>query len=60
MRGRRGGETPSPYAFTALGAVEAARRVAAGEVEPGFRTPAMAFGAEFLDTLPGCRSWDLC
>ena len=53
------GETPSPYAFTAIGAVEAARRVATGEVEPGFRTPAMAFGAEFLDTLPGCRSWDL-
>jgi len=52
-------ETPSPYAFTAIGALECARRVAAGEAEPGFRTPAMAFGAELLETLPGCRLRDL-
>lgn len=45
--------TPEGYALTAMTAVEAARRVLAGEVEPGFRTPAGAFGAEFVMEFEG-------
>lgn len=40
-------ETPSGYAMTQVAALEAARRVAAGEVAPGFQTPATAFGPDF-------------
>ena len=29
--------------------------VQAGEVEPGFRTPASAFGAAFIEGIEGCR-----
>jgi short subunit dehydrogenase-like uncharacterized protein len=39
--------TPDTYALTARTAAEAARRVAAGDVGPGFHTPASAFGPEF-------------
>jgi len=39
------------YAFTARSAVAAARRVLAGEVQPGFRTPSLAFGAGFATSL---------
>lgn len=40
--------TPEGYQLTSLTAVEAARRVLASEVEPGFHTPAGAFGADFI------------
>jgi short subunit dehydrogenase-like uncharacterized protein len=46
-------ETPEGYALTASAAVAAARRVLAGEVKPGTWTPAAAFGAGFVHTLPG-------
>lgn len=39
------------YSFTAHSAMAAARRVLAGDVQPGFHTPSMAFGADFLRTL---------
>jgi hypothetical protein len=39
------------YAFTARSAVAAARRALAGEVQPGFRTPSLAFGAGFAASL---------
>ena len=39
------------YSFTARSAVAAARRVLASEVRAGFRTPSLAFGADFLRTL---------
>ncbi|MFC7156797.1 saccharopine dehydrogenase family protein [Halomarina halobia] len=39
--------TPDTYDLTAETAVEAARRTAAGEVAPGFQTPASAFGPDF-------------
>ena len=45
-------EIPEGYRFTATAAVECLRRVAAGEVAPGASTPARAFGARFVDTLP--------
>ncbi|HBL31745.1 MAG TPA: hypothetical protein DD490_33395 [Acidobacteria bacterium] len=46
-------ETPEGYRFTALSAVECARRAAAGEVPPGAWTPSKAFGTHFVETLPG-------
>ena len=52
-------ETPSGYALTPLAALEAARRTVAGEVEPGFHTPATAFGADFILSLEGCTRRDL-
>lgn len=47
---------PEGYRFTAIAAVECARRVAAGELAPGAWTPSLAFGARFVDTLPGVRA----
>ena len=52
-------ETPNGYDLTRTAAVEAAFRVAGGEVPPGFRTPATAFGADFVVGLPGCRRMEL-
>ena len=46
-------ETPEGYSFTAVAAVDAALRAAAGEVESGARTPSLAFGADYVETLPG-------
>ncbi|MDZ7730809.1 MAG: hypothetical protein U5K37_07715 [Natrialbaceae archaeon] len=46
-------ETPNPYAFTADSAVLSAARVANGAVEPGFQTPATAFGPDFPLEIPG-------
>lgn len=45
--------TPDPYDVTAEASVEAARRVLDGAVEPGFRTPGSAFGADFALELDG-------
>lgn len=42
---------PNGYAFTAMSAVAAAKRVLGNDVTPGFRTPAMQFGANFVLTL---------
>jgi short subunit dehydrogenase-like uncharacterized protein len=39
---------PEGYTLTALASVEIARRVLAGEAEPGYRTPAMVYGADFI------------
>src|SRR5262249_28303065 len=46
-------ETPQGYRLTALSAVEAAHRAAAGQVAPGAWTPSKAFGADFVTELPG-------
>ncbi|MBD89661.1 MAG: saccharopine dehydrogenase [Deltaproteobacteria bacterium] len=57
---RRGDETvtatlsgPEAYALTAEAAVRCVERVLAGEAEPGFRTPAGAFGAELIEDIEG-------
>jgi short subunit dehydrogenase-like uncharacterized protein len=52
-------ETPSGYETTRLAGVEAARRILAGEAKPGFHTPATAFGADFVLSLPGVKREDL-
>jgi short subunit dehydrogenase-like uncharacterized protein len=46
-------ETPEGYALTAVSAVTAVEKVLAGAVPPGSWTPSQAFGADFVDTLPG-------
>jgi short subunit dehydrogenase-like uncharacterized protein len=52
-------DTPSGYETTRLAGVEAARRVLGGEAKPGFQTPASAFGADFVLSLPGVKREDL-
>jgi short subunit dehydrogenase-like uncharacterized protein len=51
--------TPDTYDFTAQTAVEAARRTLAGEVGPGFQTPATAFGPDFVLEFEGVEREDV-
>jgi short subunit dehydrogenase-like uncharacterized protein len=44
-------DTVNGYSFTPLAAIEAARRVLAGEMRPGFQTPAGLFGNGFAETI---------
>jgi short subunit dehydrogenase-like uncharacterized protein len=52
-------DTVNGYTFTPLAAAHAARRVLAGEVQPGFRTPAEIFGIGFAETIADTRITDL-
>ena len=52
-------ETPEGYTLTATAAVESLRRVLEGAIEPGFQTPAKAFGIFFVDGLPGVTASDV-
>ena len=52
-------EIPEGYRFTAVAAVEALTRAAAGEVAPGAWTPSRAFGARFADGLPGVTGGEI-
>jgi short subunit dehydrogenase-like uncharacterized protein len=51
--------TPQAYTFTAVSAATVARRVLAGDVEPGFQTPGRHFGPDFVLGLPGVTREDL-
>lgn len=51
-------QTPDGYDLTVQAALAATARVAAGAVSPGFRTPAMAFGPDFVLELPGVTRAD--
>ena len=51
--------TPEGYALTAATAFDAARRVAEGGVEPGFQTPSLAFGADYILGFEGVTREDL-
>ncbi|SHJ21658.1 Uncharacterized conserved protein [Roseomonas rosea] len=44
-------DTVNAYSFTPLAAAEASRRVLAGEVRPGFQTPAELFGNGFAESI---------
>ena len=46
-------ETMEGYALTAETSVAVARRVLTGDVAPGVHTPSQAFGARFIETIPG-------
>ena len=50
-------ETPEGYTLTARTAVAAARRVMNGEWQPGFQTPAGAYGAGFITTIEGVQDF---
>jgi short subunit dehydrogenase-like uncharacterized protein len=51
--------TPEAYGFTAESGIAVARRVLAGDVEPGLQTPARVWGADFVLALPGVQREDL-
>ena len=51
--------TPEGYTLTALTAFDAAKRVAAGEVETGFQTPSRAFGPDYIRSFDGVTRDDL-
>jgi short subunit dehydrogenase-like uncharacterized protein len=51
--------TPEAYALTAVTALDAAMRVAAGAVAPGFQTPSLAFGADYVLAFDGVTREDL-
>jgi short subunit dehydrogenase-like uncharacterized protein len=40
--------TPEAYTLTAMTGVDIARRVASGEFKPGFQTPSLAYGADYI------------
>lgn len=52
-------ETVNGYTYTPLAAVEAAHRVLDGERQPGFATPAMAFGGGFAESIAGTLVTDM-
>ncbi|MET3420899.1 short subunit dehydrogenase-like uncharacterized protein [Actinoplanes tereljensis] len=52
-------ETPTGYTYTQLSAVEAARRVLAGQHSAGFRTPSSAFGRGFATSIADSKITDL-
>ena len=50
---------PDGYAWTVTCALAVVERVLAGRVEPGFQTPALAFGPDFVLGLPGVSRVDV-
>jgi short subunit dehydrogenase-like uncharacterized protein len=40
--------TPEGYTLTAMTALDIARRVASGEFKPGFQTPSLVYGADYI------------
>ena len=51
--------TPEGYSLTADTAIDAACRVVAGEIKPGFQTPSRAFGADYILNFDGVVREDL-
>ncbi|HEX2191301.1 MAG TPA: saccharopine dehydrogenase NADP-binding domain-containing protein [Longimicrobiaceae bacterium] len=51
--------TPEGYTLTATTAVGAVEEVLAGRAQPGFRTPSLAFGADWVLGFPGVEREDL-
>ena len=51
--------TPEGYSLTAATAFDAARRVAAGDIKPGFRTPSRVFGSDYILGFDGVTREDL-
>ncbi len=50
---------PEGYTLTAITSLLIAERVLAGEVEPGYRTPAMVYGADLILEVEGAERIDL-
>jgi short subunit dehydrogenase-like uncharacterized protein len=51
--------TPDGYTLTALTSVAAAEKVLAGGAKPGFQTPSLAFGADFILEIVGSEREDV-
>jgi short subunit dehydrogenase-like uncharacterized protein len=51
--------TGEGYTLTAMTGLEIARRVVAGEFKPGFQTPSLAFGPDFVLGFDGVRREEL-
>lgn len=51
--------TPEGYTLTAMTALEIVRRVLAGNFKPGFQTPSLAYGADFVLQFAGVTREDL-
>jgi short subunit dehydrogenase-like uncharacterized protein len=51
-------QTPDGYDLTVMSALTSVERVRSGMVSHGFRTPAMAFGPDFVLELPGVTRTD--
>lgn len=51
--------TPEGYTLTAMTSLEVVRRVLGGDAVPGFQTPSMVFGADFITGFDGCIRQDL-
>lgn len=51
--------TPDGYTLTALTAVAAAEKALAGAARPGFQTPSLAFGADFILEIVGAEREDV-
>jgi short subunit dehydrogenase-like uncharacterized protein len=51
--------TPEGYTLTAMTAIAIARRVLAGDFKPGFQTPSLAYGADFILQFEGVTREDL-
>jgi len=51
--------TPEGYTLTAVTTLESARRILAGNAQPGFQTPSSSFGADYILGFAGCERVDL-
>jgi short subunit dehydrogenase-like uncharacterized protein len=51
--------TPEGYTLTAMTTLEAAKRILAGNAQPGFQTPSLSFGPDFILGFAGCERIDL-
>jgi short subunit dehydrogenase-like uncharacterized protein len=51
--------TPEGYRLTALTTVEIMKRILSGELKPGFQTPSLAYGADFILQFDGFEREDL-
>jgi short subunit dehydrogenase-like uncharacterized protein len=51
--------TPEGYTLTAMTGIEVAKQVLAGDVTPGYQTPAKHFGSDFILRFEGCTREDV-
>lgn len=51
--------TPEGYRLTALTSVEIMKRISSGDYKPGFQTPSLAYGADFILGFDGVEREDL-
>jgi short subunit dehydrogenase-like uncharacterized protein len=51
--------TPEGYRLTALTTVEIMKRILSGEFKPGFQTPSLAYGTDFILQFDGVQREDL-